>query len=223
MRRGSERGSGGVVLGLLLELNELLQGGRDGAEEVDVVERMSGVMPPVLENYCRPGRAGARELRSVCQLVDLALARFPAVFRHGQGPELSALWVHLMPHLVEPHLSGETRSRLVHTLRLAGNLYAQGSPGGFHRALVLGFRNLLADLVLATALLPRAGACLAAGPQGSPGGGGAASARSCRGCGAPRALGPVPLRWDGRTGGACPRPVRLGPVGGFMHGGTGAP
>ena len=164
-------GSGGVVLGLLLELNELLQGGRDGAEEVDVVERMSEVMPPVLENYCRPGRARARELRSVCQLVDLALARFPAVFRHGQGPELSALWVHLVPHLVEPHLGGETRSRLVHTLRLAGDLYAQGSPSGFHHALVVGFRNLLADLVLATALLPRAGTSPAAGPPGTPRGG----------------------------------------------------
>merc|ERR1719321_97871 len=132
---------------------------------------MSEVMPPVLENYCRPGRARARELRSVCQLVDLALARFPAVFRHGQGPELSALWVHLVPHLVEPHLGGETRSRLVHTLRLAGDLYAQGSPSGFHHALVVGFRNLLADLVLATALLPRAGTSPAAGPPGTPRGG----------------------------------------------------
>merc|ERR1719321_1813316 len=119
---------------------------------------MSEVMPPVLENYCRPGRARARELRSVCQLVDLALARFPAVFRHGQGPELSALWVHLVPHLV-------------HTLRLAGDLYAQGSPSGFHHALVVGFRNLLADLVLATALLPRAGTSPAAGPPGTPRGG----------------------------------------------------
>ena len=167
MRRGSERGSGGVLRGLLQELVQLQQGGGDEAE--DVFGRMREVIPLVLENYCRPGRGGERELKSVCQLVDLVLGRFPAAFHHGQGPELSSLWEHLLPLLAEPHLGLATHARLVRTLRLAGELYAQGSPGYYHRALVVGFRELLADLATVTVFLPQAGSSREAGLTGNAG------------------------------------------------------
>jgi len=170
MRRGSERGSGGVLRGLLQELVQLQQGGAEEAE--DVFGRMREVIPLVLENYCRPGRGGERELKSVCQLVDLVLGRFPAAFHHGQGPELSSLWMHLLPLLAEPTLGPATHARLVRTLRLAGELYAQGSPGYYHRALVVGCRELLADLAAVADFLPLAGSSGEAGLPENAGDGG---------------------------------------------------